>query len=147
MLGLTATVIKEKRMRIITSLLVLQGLSLAALAETPADFLSSYAGAARQENAAFGQPSPSRGQQLFLSTHGKEWSCSSCHTKSPTATGRHQVTGKSISPLAPVANPARFTNPRKVEKWFGRNCGDVLGRACTGQEKADVLAYLLSLRY
>ena len=33
----------------------------------------------------------------------------------------------------------------KVEKWFARNCNDVLGRACTPVEKGDVLAWLLSL--
>jgi len=47
-----------------------------------------------------------------------------------------------ISPLAPAANPQRFTDSRKVEKWFRRNCGDVLDRECTAQEKADVLAWL-----
>jgi hypothetical protein len=31
-------------------------------------------------------------------------------------------------PLAPAFNPARFTNATKVEKWFGRNCKDVVGR-------------------
>jgi hypothetical protein len=30
-----------------------------------------------------------------------------------------------------------------VEKWFRRNCNDVLGRTCTPSEKADVMAYLL----
>ena len=39
----------------------------------------------------------------------------------------------------------RFTRPDKVEKWFRRNCNDVLGRACTASEKGDVLAYLMSL--
>ncbi|HET6803481.1 MAG TPA: DUF1924 domain-containing protein, partial [Casimicrobiaceae bacterium] len=29
---------------------------------------------------------------------------------------------------------------------FRRNCNDVLSRACTPQEKGDVLAYLLELR-
>jgi hypothetical protein len=33
-----------------------------------------------------------------------------------------------------------------VEKWFKRNCNDVLARACTPAEKADVLAYLLKGR-
>jgi hypothetical protein len=55
------------------------------------------------------------------------------------------VTGKAIEPLAPAANPKRFTNPAKVEKWFRRNCNDVLDRACTTQERGDVLAWLRSL--
>jgi hypothetical protein len=31
--------------------------------------------------------------------------------------------------------PARYTDPAKVEKWFKRNCTEVLGRVCTAQEK------------
>ena len=31
--------------------------------------------------------------------------------------------------LAPAFEPRRFTDAAKVEKWFGRNCNDVLGRA------------------
>jgi len=33
-----------------------------------------------------------------------------------------------------------------VEKWFKRNCNDVLGRACSAQEKADFTAYMISLK-
>ena len=42
-------------------------------------------------------------------------------------------------------NAARFTDSAFVEKWFGRNCDSVLGRACTAAEKADVIAWLSSL--
>lgn len=133
-------------MRTITYLLVLSGLSFQVHAETPAGFLSAYASEARQENPAFSSPSANRGQQFFQKAHGKEWSCASCHTQTPTGSGKHQVTGKRIEPLAPAANAERFTSERKVEKWFRRNCGDVLGRSCTAQEKGDVLAYLLTLR-
>lgn len=94
-----------------------------------------------------GQPAQAaRGQQFFTSTHGKEWSCSSCHTKQPTAAGKHASTGKPIEPMAPAANAQRFTDAAKVEKWFRRNCNDVLGRECTAAEKSDVLAWLLSLK-
>ena len=61
------------------------------------------------------------------------------------ATGKHTKTGKEIAPLAPATNPQRFADAAKVEKWFNRNCNDVLGRVCTAQEKGDVLAYLMSL--
>lgn len=64
----------------------------------------------------------------------------------PTTPGRHASTGKTIAPLAPAANPERFTDTAKVEKWFRRNCKDVLSRECTATEKADVLAYLTSLK-
>lgn len=56
------------------------------------------------------------------------------------------TTNKAIDPLAPRINPERFSNSSKTEKWFRRNCKDVLGRECTLAEKADVLAYLLSLK-
>jgi hypothetical protein len=55
------------------------------------------------------------------------------------------VTGKDIAPLAPAANPKRFTDPAKVEKWFRRNCNDVLHRACTPQEQGDIVAYVRSV--
>ena len=133
-------------MRSLIYLIALSGVTITAFAETPASFLSAYTSQARQENPAFDAPSASRGQQFFQQTHGKEWSCASCHTQNPINVGKHQVTGKRIEPLAPSANAERFTSERKVEKWFKRNCGDVLGRPCNAQEKGDVLAYLLTLR-
>lgn len=115
-----------------------------ALAETPADFLKQFEAAARQESAAFQGFSAQRGDAFFHTTHGREWSCSSCHTRNPSADGKHAKTDKRIAPLAPAANAERFTQPDKVEKWFKRNCNDVLGRTCTAQEKGDVLSYLIS---
>lgn len=87
---------------------------------------------------------PTRGATLFR-TAGSEWSCTTCHTADPRKAGRHAVTGKPIEPMAPAVNPRRLTDPAKVEKWFRRNCRDVLGRECTSGEKADVVAYLRSL--
>ena len=40
----------------------------------------------------------------------------------------------------------RITDMNKVDNWFKRNCKDVLNRACTPQEKGDVLTYLLTIR-
>lgn len=94
-----------------------------------------------------GQPgNAQRGQAFFNNRHGGEWSCSSCHGTPPTAAGRHASTGKTIDPLAPAANPRTFTESARVEKWFRRNCKDVLARECSPAEKADVLAYLMSLK-
>jgi hypothetical protein len=116
------------------------GLSQAAHATTPAEQLAGY-------SAQTGTPAqPARGQLLFTTKHGKEWSCASCHTASPTVDGKHASTGKVISPLAPAFNPQGFTDPAKTEKWFRRNCNDVMGRVCTTTEKADVLAWLLTLK-
>jgi hypothetical protein len=117
-----------------------------AAAQTPAEIQRSYETAARQAAPAFGGFSAQRGETFFKSPHGGDWSCASCHTQSPVAAGRHAVTGKAITPLAPAASPARLTDPAKVEKWFTRNCNDVLKRACTPAEKGDVLAYLISLK-
>lgn len=120
--------------------------AVAARAETPADFLRSFETAARREQAGFAGFSAARGRAFFDSTHGREWSCASCHGREPATAGRHAKTDKPITPLAPAANAGRFTRPAKVEKWFRRNCNDVLGRACTPAEKGDVLTYLLSVK-
>ena len=53
---------------------------------------------------------------------------------------------KPIAPLAPASNPKRFTDKAKVETNFNLNCKDVVGRVCTPGEKADVLAWLISLK-
>ena len=87
-----------------------------------------------------------RGQSFFNSKHGGEWSCASCHGMPPTAEGKHASTGKAIAPMAPAFNPKAFTDSAKVDKWFKRNCNDVVSRECSAAEKADVLAYLNSLK-
>jgi hypothetical protein len=51
-----------------------------------------------------------------------------------------------IEAMAPSVNPQRLTDAAKVEKWFGRNCKDVLERNCTAQEKGDYIQYLLSIK-
>ena len=114
-------------------------------AEIPADFLSRYQSAARATDPTF-TASAGRGADFFRRRHGGEWSCSSCHTDNPASTGRHASTGKTIQALAPAANPGRMTDSAKVEKWFRRNCRDVLGRECTPSEKADVVAWLISIQ-
>lgn len=116
------------------------------LRAAPADILSCYAEQLRQGGGNFSGFSAERGQRFFSEKHGGEWSCTSCHTTNPRQNGRHAVTGKTIAPLAPSANPERFTRADKVEKWFRRNCRDVLARECTLQEKGDVMAWLLSLK-
>ena len=123
--------------------LAMQGIS--AFAATLAEFQKTLETEARASAPGFSGFSAARGQQFFNSTHGNDWSCSSCHTSNPRQPGRHASTGKEIAPMAPAANPVRFTNAAKVNKWFRRNCKDVLGRVCTAQEKGDVLAYLMSL--
>jgi len=119
---------------------LIPALATAAQAATPADLQASYSGLA--STAAL----PDRGQRLFTSRHGREWSCSSCHGAVPTQTGRHASTGKPIAPLAPAFNSERFVDAAKVEKWFRRNCNDVIGRECSPAEKADVISWLRTLK-
>ena len=120
--------------------LVLPALLLPAQAATPAELQAGYtAQAGTAANAA-------RGQQFFNARQGREWSCASCHGAVPTQGGQHASTGKAITALAPAFNPERFTDPAKVEKWFRRNCHDVAARECSAAEKADVMAWLLTLK-
>ena len=117
-----------------------------AAADTPATIAATYAEAARRDAPAFAGFSAQRGEQFFRATHGNDWSCASCHTANPAAVGKHAKTGKAIAPLAPAANPERFTSLATADKWFRRNCNDVVGRECTALEKGDVLAYLSQLK-
>ena len=116
-----------------------------AVAGTPSQILDSVERSAKAA-PGFKGLSAARGEQFFRTTHGNDWSCASCHTDDPAASGKHAKTNKVIQPLAPSANPERLTDPAKVAKWFKRNCNDVLGRVCTPQEQGDVLSFLLATR-
>ena len=119
---------------------LIAALATAAQAATPADLQAAYSALSATVAA------PDRGEQLFTSRHGREWSCSSCHGAMPTQPGTHASTGKRIAPLAPAFNADRFADAAKAEKWFRRNCNDVMGRECSPGEKADVIAWLRTLK-
>jgi mono/diheme cytochrome c family protein len=121
-------------------------MSLTAAAQTTDEALAALKNEAKTSTPAFQGFSVANGERFFKQTHGNELSCSACHTENPAASGKHAKTGKIIKALAPAANPERFTDSAKVEKWFKRNCNDVLGRICTPQEKGDVLTYLLTVK-
>ena len=92
------------------------------------------------------QPSAARGAALYREEHvvdGKPTSCATCHTADPRGKGKSPA-GKVVEPLTPSVNPERFTDRKHAEKWYGRNCKQVLGRACTPAEKADFLAFVLA---
>lgn len=123
-----------------TAALLLAAASARAGDTTPAQQLERF-------NAAAGAPGQAeRGRVFFTSRHGGEWSCASCHQAPPTRPGQHASTGKALEPLAPAYNPRAFTDTAKVDKWLRRNCKDVLQRECSAAEKADVLAWLTSLK-
>ncbi|MBK1689591.1 DUF1924 domain-containing protein [Rubrivivax gelatinosus] len=123
-----------------TTVAVVAVLSACPALAAPQDLLARYAAEAGRA------PDAARGQQWYAARHANDWSCASCHGERPTAEGRHASTHRTIAPLAPAANAKRFSDEAKVEKWFRRNCKDVLERACTPAEKADVLAWLLTLK-
>lgn len=128
--------------------LLLPALTLAAAAaraEPRRDaILADLLAQARKDDARFAAFSAERGAALYRSTHqGKEGptACATCHGVAPTGNGQTRL-GKAIEPMAVSKNPARFTDAENVEKWFKRNCGEVLGRACTAAEKGDFITYL-----
>ncbi|MDO8988655.1 MAG: DUF1924 domain-containing protein [Sideroxyarcus sp.] len=75
---------------------------------------------------------------------GEMMSCTACHGNDLGKDGKHHKTGKLIKPMAPSVNAERYTDAKKIEKWFKRNCNDVWSRECTAQEKGDVLKFLLT---
>lgn len=77
------------------------------------------------------------------SSEGDKRSCTSCHDADLTKPGKHNKTKKVIEPMAPSVNPERFTDQKKIEKWFKRNCEWTWGRECTAQEKGDFLKFLM----
>lgn len=115
-----------------------------AQAETPRQIMDGYVAEAQRQQLGY-MPSAPRGAGFFRQAfvgNADLPSCTTCHTDSPEREGRHAITGKAIKPLAVAANAERFTDPARVEKWFGRNCREVVGRNCTAAEKGDLLAYL-----
>ena len=126
--------------------LVIGSCSLAstAFAETPSDVLAEIKIEA-SATPGFQGFSAAHGESFYRNKQKHDLGCSSCHTDNPAADGKHAETGKLIKPFAPAANPERFTDMRKVKKWFRRNCNYVLDRECTAQEKGDLLAYLLTV--
>ncbi|WP_203525529.1 DUF1924 domain-containing protein [Crenobacter caeni] len=122
--------------------------STSTLAATPAELLKAYEQQARSENPAFAGFSASRGKALYYSqsqASGKTMSCTTCHSADPKKAGKTPAF-RTLAPLAPAAEPTRFTDAKKVEKWFRRNCDDVFKRACTTQEKGDFVSWIVSVR-
>lgn len=124
--------------------------SPAVQAAGPDEILRDYASQARKESPAFKAFSAEAGRRFYAAavkhSSGKSMSCATCHSADPKAAGRHERTGKEIAALAPAANKERITDAANVEKWFKRNCRDVLERDCSIQEKGDFIAFLLSVK-
>ncbi|GAB1394570.1 hypothetical protein MASR1M60_27340 [Rhodocyclaceae bacterium] len=133
----------------LATLAILAGFCATAVqAATPAELLAGYRAEAARQTTGF-QPDAKRGAEFFARRFGisdKMPACASCHMDKPTQAGRHVVTDKTIKPLAPAANDQRFTELAKAEKWFGRNCKEVVGRECSPAEKADFVAFMMEVR-
>lgn len=109
--------------------------------------LDEYDEEARGQDPSFRAFDKARGRALYFEAHAKgdkRTSCATCHTEDPTKEGRSPA-GRVIDPLAPSASPERFTSRKHADKWFDRNCKQVLGRKCSAREKGDVLTWLLTL--
>jgi hypothetical protein len=128
--------------RAILSSLILPGVLTVATvrADTVDELLAAYrADGAGPFNASAGE---ALWQSQQVSADGSPRACTSCHTNDLRHPGRHATTGRTIEPLAPSVNARRLTDAREIEKWFTRNCKWTLGRACTAQEKGDLLSFL-----
>lgn len=130
--------------RVSVTLMLLASTS-SVFAESPASLVAGYAAEAARSAPGF-TASAQRGQSFFT----KAWNvsrqmpdCTACHGMNLNIDGKHAVTDKRIAPLSPAANPERFTSARKVEKWFKRNCTEVVGRECTAAEKADFVQFVI----
>jgi cytochrome c553 len=134
--------------RHLLSIIVLACTLVAATAgESPQSLLDFYANEAKASDPGFSGFSAERGEHLFrtkFSTGKPDTpSCTTCHTADATKTGQTRA-GKDIEPMAASANPNRYSDQAKTEKWFGRNCNNVLGRECTATEKGDFITFMLS---
>lgn len=130
-----------KNRMVVTSGIIAMALSTVTLAAPRENLLGQYATAAKTTGF-----SAARGQALhtqnFSGGKPDTPSCTTCHGKDTRGAGR-ALTGKTIEPVAVSVTPTRYTDPAKVEKWFKRNCTEVLGRECTPQEKGDWLTFMI----
>jgi len=130
-----------------TALALSLPLATASFAGPREDLLGRYAAEAKSSVAVFAGFSAARGEALhhkkFAGGKPDTPACTSCHANDPRSAGRTPA-GKTIEPVAVSASPSRYSDPAKVEKWFKRNCNEVLGRECTPLEKGDWLSYMMS---
>jgi len=82
-------------------------------------------------------------KEFTVNNQSNKRSCSSCHTDNLQNIGKHIRTGKTIKAMAPSVNPLSLSKAKKIKKWLKRNCKWTLGKECTAQEKADLLAFIM----
>jgi len=134
-----------KASRVLIVLMVTLGLTvpLESFANPQRDaILAELLTLARKDDPGFAGFSAERGATFYRAKHADGNTCTSCHGNSPLEKGQTRA-GKVIEPMAVSKNPARFTNKDDVEKWFTRNCNNVVGRACTAREKGDFITFMM----
>lgn len=140
--------ILKNKLNYFTAMVVMGMMCLSSFARAE-DVLSIYKTDMRKMNVNFQDFSEIEGKKLFylerVNKSGEKVSCTVCHTKDPKGVGQTRA-GKRIKPLAPVVNPERFTDLAQVEKWFRRNCKDVLERECSLEEKGNFIKYMNSIK-
>ncbi|MFH2135117.1 MAG: DUF1924 domain-containing protein [Pseudomonadota bacterium] len=102
---------------------------------------------AKYKSEGAGKADPAKAQKDWtreVTVDGEKMSCATCHGSDFSKSGKHHRTGKVIEPMSMKVNAERYTDVKKIEKWFKRNCKDAWGRECTVQEKADFLTFLLA---
>lgn len=123
--------------------------SLSHLAHPNDVILKKFEDEERKINPQFKTFSRAEGEKIFrterINSKGEKISCMTCHTSDPKAEGLSRA-NKVIAPIARVVNKERFTDIAKVEKWFKRNCKDVLDRECTNSEKGHFTIYMISVK-
>lgn len=111
-----------------------------------AALLAQYLEQARRDESTITAFDPQQGaafhRQMNPSARPGRASCHDCHGD-PHQSGRTPQ-GKAIEPMAVSSTPTRYLDSAKVEKWFRRNCQDVLERPCTAREKGDWLSFMMN---
>jgi len=136
---------EERRMKGVMTILIVS-FSLFLLppllhAGATADLLAEYQAKSKESLSA------ATGAQLWKkrvseTKSGQVRGCTTCHGDDLREIGKHKRTEKKIKPMAPSANPKRFTQIKFIEKWFKRNCKWAWGRKCTPTEKGHLLMFL-----
>ena len=133
---------KPSDRRLISIIVFARAFASVAAGESPNSLLDFYASQAKTSDPGFTGFSAERGEHLFRTkfSTGKPNtpSCTTCHTPDPRKTGQTRA-GKDIEPMAGSVNPKRYSNQEKTEKWFGRNCNNVLSRGCTATKRVTSL--------
>jgi hypothetical protein len=127
---------------------VIGGMGCAMAADSAQTQIDAWTVQARAAQPGYA-PSAERGKAFFsheFKVTADMPRCAACHTADPRHNGSHAITGKRILPMAVSANPDRFTDAAKTEKWFKRNCKEVTGAECTPAEKADFVAFLQQVK-